>query len=782
MLLGIRHHGPGCARAVLRALEEGRPDVLLIEGPPDAAAVLPLVAHAELEPPVALLLYPPDAPAEAVYYPLAEYSPEWQALRWAAANLVPVRLMDLPQSISLALARREREEMIAKIAAEQEKAAEDSEQTSIEPGEVLVEGEAVAEGEAEPEGEAAWRNDPLRLLAQAAGYQDTELWWEAQFERRADAADLFAAILEAMRTVREEFPEPRERDLLREAHMRETIRDALKEGFERPAIVCGAWHAPVLDEEAIAGRRPGLLRKDDRALLKGLPKIKTEATWIPWTYDRLTYRSGYGAGIHSPGWYGHLWRSPERAPTRWLAEAARLLRAADLDASSAGVIEAVRLADALAALRSLRAPGLAELNEAILSVLCHGSPSPLGLIRRKLEIGERLGRVPEDAPTVPLARDLAAEQKRLRLKVSTEIKTLDLDLRKETDLAKSRLLHRLTVLGLPWGKFQQAGGKVSTFHEIWQLAWQPEFEVALIEANVWGNTVEGAAAARLLAKANETTDVATITQLLDAALLAGLDATVDPLLERLQALAAVAADVRHLMSAIPPLARVARYGDVRGTKTAEVLPVIRGLLARIFVGLPAASSGIDDDVAAATLRGLAGVQGALELLPLEELSEPWVAVLRGLMNGSYHGRLRGGCCRLLLEKQQLAEGELHRLTRLALSPATPALEAAQWLIGLISGSGLILLHQHGVWQAFDAWLRELSEDTFREMLPLLRRAFADFQPAERRQMGDKVKRLREEGAAEPLAAAAEEDLDQARAARVLPVLAQILGGTLDGDS
>ncbi|WP_256259295.1 DUF5682 family protein, partial [Burkholderia ubonensis] len=121
----------------------------------------------------------------------------------------------------------------------------------------------------------------------------------------------------------------------------------------------------------------------------GLPRTKVEATWVPWSDDRLAYASGYGAGVESPGWYRHLWQSPDRAGLRWAAEGARLMRDEGLDASSASVIETVRLADALAAMRDLPLPGLAEQREAMLTVLCHGQPEPLGIIRRKLEIGER---------------------------------------------------------------------------------------------------------------------------------------------------------------------------------------------------------------------------------------------------------------------------------------------------------------------------------------------------------------------------------------------------------
>src|SRR5690348_1994067 len=102
-VFGIRHHGPGCARSLRAALEKLQPDIVLVEGPPDAAAVLPLLAHERMQPPVALLVYDPAAPQHAVFYPFARFSPEWQALRYAAERGVPARFMDLPQAIQFGL-------------------------------------------------------------------------------------------------------------------------------------------------------------------------------------------------------------------------------------------------------------------------------------------------------------------------------------------------------------------------------------------------------------------------------------------------------------------------------------------------------------------------------------------------------------------------------------------------------------------------------------------------------------------------------------------------------
>jgi hypothetical protein len=720
-VFGIRHHGPGSARSLRAALEGLAPDCVLVEGPPDADGVAPLLAHPAMKPPVALLVYAEAAPAKAVYYPFTTFSPEWQAIAYSLERGVPLRFMDLPIAHQLDDTSREDEDE---------------------------------------------HDDPLGALAEAAGYDDREAWWEHIVERRQRSEDLFVAIAEAMRALREgHTPGPRE--ARREAWMRRTLRAAEKEGFQRIAVVCGAWHVPALETLGP--------KKADDEILRGLPKTKVVATWIPWTNSRLAYRSGYGAGVEAPGWYEHLWAAPGNAALHWIVKAARLLRDDDLDASSASVIEAARLADALAALRGHAVPGLPELREAILSVLCHGEASRLAAVRTRLEIGEALGDVPDDAPSVPLQRDIEAHQRSLRLKVSAEIKPLELDLRKDTDRAKSVLLHRLALLAIPWAKLTAGTGTLGTgtFREVWQLQWQPAFAVAVVEANVFGNTVDVAAAASVAAKAQDAA-LPALTALIEATLPAALPSAVDGLLSLLEARAAVSSDAGLLMAALPPLARLARYGDVRETDAAHVLPIVRALFERIVVGLPGATAALDDDTAATMVDAMDGVRASVALLELPALRDEWLAALEALAaKADRHGLLRGRITRWLHEAGRIDDAALLRAVRLALSVGEAPRAAASFVEGLVRGSGLVLLQQDGVWLALDEWVRSLAKESFVELLPLVRRSFAEFDAPARRQMGDRVKRLA--SAAGPRPAAQPLALDFERARRTLPVLATLLG-------
>ncbi|MET9799393.1 DUF5682 family protein [Streptomyces sp. NPDC006368] len=770
LLLGVRHHGPGSARAVRAALDAAKPPAVLIEGPPEADALLPLAADERMRPPVALLAHAVDDPGRAAFWPLAEFSPEWVALRWALDHGAAVRLIDLPATHSLAMA---------------------SDPTWGDGEEDEVDGVRI---------------DPIAVLAGTAGYDDPERWWEDVVEHRTavvsarhgppgdtagtDPVAVFDGLAEAMTALREAYGHGgHRRDPIREAYMRLQLRAARKTYGDGVAVVCGAWHVPALAAKSTATA--------DRALLKGLPKVKADITWVPWTHRRLARRTGYGAGIDSPGWYGHLFAAPDRPVERWMTRIAGLLRAEDRIVSSAHVIEAVRLAATLAAMRGRPLAGLTETMDAVRAVMCDGSDVPLDLIRDRLIVGDVLGEVPDSAPAVPLQRDLTRLQRTLRLKPEAFARELDLDLRKETDAARSRLLHRLRLLGVDWGEPAAGRTGTGTFRESWRLRWQPELHVRIAEAGVWGTTVLAAATAKAESRAVSATTLAEVTALAERCLLAALPDALPVVMKALADRAALDADVGHLAQALPALARSLRYGDVRSTDTAALGEVATGLALRICVGLPPACTGLDADGAAEMRGHLDGVHSAVRLLPdADEVTARWAAVLRGLAGrDSTPGVLRGRASRLLLDDGRLPEDEAARLMGLALSPGTPPADAAAWIEGFVgggpgasgsSGDGMLLVHDERLLALVDAWLTGVPADAFTDVLPLLRRTFAAYEPGVRRTLGELVRRGPSAGVpgagggGEPGAPGFGPGLDEARADAVVP-LVRLLLGTRDED-
>ncbi len=747
-------------------MAELEPDLVVIEGPPELEGLLELAGHPDLVPPVAALAYAVDSPRRAAFYPLAMFSPEWVAMRWATSRGVEVRFADLPAVHALA--------ETASDTPVQPEESEESEESDEDAAEV------------EPADGTAPRPDAIGTLARAAGYDDPERWWEDAVEHRdTSTLERFAMIREAMAAVRasDGWGDRDEENLRREAAMRRVLRTAVKDGRDRVAVVCGAYHAPALDPDAFPPAT------HDNRLLAKLPRTKVAVTWAPWTADRLAVASGYGAGVTSPGWYQHLfhtWQQREDAEhdrggdetpgdlvvAGWLTRVARALREEGMAAAPATVVDAVRLADALAAVRGRPSVGLAELNDATRSVLCEGDDLPLQLVHRRLVVGEQLGTVPAETPRVPLARDLERLQRSLRLKPSPSESTLVLDLRKESQRERSLLLHRLRLLGIPWGTPADAGRTTGTFKEGWTLQWSPEFAVSLIEAGLYGTTVLDATSALVAERAGRATDLATLGDLVEQCLLGELPEALDAVVAELAVQTAQQHDVIALLETIEPLARTRRYGDVRQADTSSVAEVLDTVIVRASVDLRPGCASLDEDAAARMRTAIDAAQRGISLVE----SEPPVwgeALLAVAADDAVHGLVSGRVNRILLDLGALTREDVAlRLSR-RLSVGTLPAAGAAWLDGFLDGDVILLLHDHELRRIVDDWVSTVDEATFEDLLPLLRRTFSRFTPPERRQLGGRLRirdRARRVGSG-----VADVEVDWARAAPAVRRMSRLLG-------
>lgn len=736
-LLGIRHHGPGSARSVLRALDELVPDTVLVEAPAETTAAFRWIGHPGLVPPVALLGHVVGQPHRAVFAPFASFSPEWQAVAWANERGVPVQAIDLPLAVTLA----------------------------GEPGDP---------GEPEElEGLADVPVDPLAALAAAAGEPDAERWWDDVVEHRGDGVPAFDAVAEAMTAAREGTVTAAS-EVRREAHMRRAIRAAVR-GFGAEAtivVVCGAWHVPALALGTATAAT-------DARTLRGLPKAKIALGWVPWTQQRLAASTRYGAGVRSPGWYHHVFQHPgPDGVAQFYVAAARVLRDAGLSASPDHLVAATRMADTLAAIRGRPRAGLDEVLDAADTVM-----GGLPLVRRRLVVGDAIGQVPSDAPQTPLARDLAAQQRRTRLTPTADVRTVELDLRTPNGLRRSHLLHRLVALGCAWGVLTEGRGSTGTFRETWRLEWEPELSIRLVELAGYGTTVEQAATARLVERAAGLADpaavpvdLAELAAALDTALLADLPDAVSPIVTALSRRASTDPDLGKLMRALGPLAGAMRYGDVRSTDAEALRAVFDALVARVLAGAVVACGSLDDHAAVAMVDQISGLQASLALVDHPARRRDLPEVLERLSDGRVHGLVQGRSTRLLHDAGHWSPVQVGNRLGRALSPGTPPAVGARFVEGFLAGSGVVLVHDTDLRSLVDRWLSSLTPDAFIETVPLLRRTFGAFEPAERRQLGHLVA-----GTAPGHPAAFGAGVDHDRAAAVLRTVRQVLGLPVGAD-
>lgn len=717
---GIRHHGPGSAKRLIAALEQLQPQKVLIEGPTDCSELLPMLAQHDMQPPVALLAYAAENPACSIYYPFAEFSPEYQACLWAVKNNVELAFIDLPVAVQLAQSLAEKE-------TSEENSADDSEENSTDDSESNL---------------SLMHHDPIGALAHIAGYDDGEAWWNDFVEQNTDDdLAIFSTVESAMQALRDkqsELKPTEQRELQREAHMRLEIAKAKKTATADIAVVCGAWHVPAFREKHSAKSD----REQLKTLVSKLPKSKLKTTWIPWTSPRLASASGYGAGVDAPMWYLHLWRSRNEphALEQWLANVSHALRKNGQIVSTASVIEAVRLSQGLAAVRGRPSPGFEEIREAVIACLCFGEQLIWQQLEKEILQGNQVGTIPENAPLIPLVEDLQRLQKKNKLKPEALEKEISLDLRTDAGLGKSTLLHRLTLLDIPWGNLAGAGKSRGTFRERWLLKWKPEFAIRLIENLVYGSTLEQAANNKVSEQLRVENNLSTLAQTVQRCLESQLHAAADIGLLRLNEQAAHTSDAIDLLDSLAPLVAINRYGTAREMSLGKISELIDRLTVQAALSLPYACRNLNDEEAQHFRTSFIDAHQAVQLSELDDdITQSWWQALQQIIDSSASSlHISGLAARLLYQAQYLSADALKILLEKMLSPAMPAADAARFFEGFFTEAVQRLLYDDVLLSTVESWLTRLDEDTFIECLPLFRRVFSGLDAMERKRMIDTI--------------------------------------------
>ncbi|MBD5130909.1 MAG: hypothetical protein HDT43_13445 [Ruminococcaceae bacterium] len=710
---GIRHLSPAGAFYLEKFLDSVRPQLVLIEAPSDFADTADDIVRAETKPPFAILAYTNHAPVRTILYPFAEYSPEYRAILWCRENKVEFRFMDLPSDVFLALYEKRIEE---------EMNDNDEEKIGENTGEEI-------------------KISVYDKLDELSGEGSHDTFWERTLEHCADyesyreGANLFGANIR-------EFSEKTGRDLeetqLREAYMRGCIRSAVENGIEDIAVVTGAYHVE------------GLKAWETPEKMPELPHTDSLHTLMPYSYYRLSTRSGYGAGNRAPAYYELIWESyrrvdPSFTANAYLSKIAEKQRENGNAASSAQIIEAVRLANSLAELRGGKignTPALRDLRDAAETCLGEGSFAAISVAVADTEIGTKIGALPEGVSRTSIQDDFYRLLKDLKLEKYRTVTAQDLrlDLRENLrakgeksaflDLNRSFFLHKLRVLGITFAEPRISEQDNATWSEAWVICWTPESEIQLVESALRGDTVELAASFAIKETVERAANMSDVAEAVENAFLCGMPTAAGYAVSALQAMAVDAASFEELAKTAFRLSAIVAYGDIRKADSSPLIPILQQIYYRACLILP--SSCVCDDNASQSLSGAMNQLNSVELAQEFLETENWLNALKEVARrDDLNTRLSGFAAAVLLERNQMTNDELKIEVSRRLSKGVPADLGAGWFEGLTLKNRYGLIARLSLWESLDEYIRSLDGEEFKRALVFLRRAFADFSAGEK---------------------------------------------------
>ncbi|MDQ2584048.1 DUF5682 family protein [Saccharothrix yanglingensis] len=716
VFVGVRHHSPACARLVASTIRELRPAHVLVEGPADVNGRLDelLLGH---ELPIAIFTYLRDGDrSHASWTPFCDYSPEWLALTTGREVGARVSFIDLP-AWHPAFAERGNRYADAELryAEVVDRLCREFAVDNVDAlWDHLVE-------VADPEGLAERLTAYFDLVRGATRIGDTRIGGPLNGDVEVGAVEVGHD------------------DAAREAHMAAWVRAAVADAGDRPVVVVtGGFHTPALRELVRTGG-------DAWPEVPAPPPGARGASYlVPYSHQRLDAFTGYQSGMPSPEYYHRLWTDGAAGAATALVESVvARLRQRRQPVSTADLIAARTQAEGLARLRGHAHPSRVDVLDGLVSALVSedlAQPPPwsargplaVGTHPAVVEVvaalsGDRVGRLHPTTPTPPLVGDVGAELSRLGLDGAGRV---SLDLTDPRDLTRSRVLHRLRVLGVPGfhRRSGPSGGGDPVAAERWHLEPVDTRLPALVEAAAHGATLAEAAAAALHDRVPHA-GVAALAGLLFDAALCGVDTLSSTVTDTLTLEVARAADLGALGAVLTDVLGLWRHDWLLGSAGSPVLGGVLDAAVTRALWLAEGVRGGPAPADPARLRALVGTRDALVHAAgaLEVDRARAVAVMRRVAaTAGAPPDLRGAAFGFAWSLDGPPPDHV-AVVRDVAAPST----LGDWLAGLFAVARQEVLTDEAVVGALDEVVGELSEEDFLVALPALRQAFAHFPPAER---------------------------------------------------
>ncbi len=734
----VRHLSPSGAWHLLQFLQKVKPDIVLVEGPSNVQEELNDLVDHRVKPPVAILAYTEEMPVHTILYPLAEYSPEYQAILWAKTHHKEVRFIDLPTDVFLAIEVLEEQKRDAASIEEQEQEQQVQETLEAEKEEHRSEQEIAKDQDG---GEL----NIYEALYKAYDDIDYDTFWERNFEHNLGPDTYRLGILsmgEGLREFTQKLDYEGARNIVREGFMKYQIQKALQEGYsyDKMVVVTGAYHTSNLrNTDSLA-----LTEKE----IHTLPHMKSNLTLMPYSYYRLSSRSGYGAGNKSPYYFEMMWQYMqegrlEKLPEYYMTAVVEAMRKGGHIKSSAEVIEAVRLARGLAIMHGGSQPTLQDLRDGAKTCLGEGHFSKVAEAMAQVEIGTKIGQLPQGMSKTALQNNFNYMLKDLKLEKyrSVVAEDLVLDLRENRqvktekaaylDLYRSYFLHQLQVIGISFAKSKGTFQEGANWKEEWTLCWQPETEIELVESALYGDTVKMAAAYVLKEKLDTCKHIKEATAIIELAYKCGMSDMVHYAMRIIQNLGVESEAFDELIDAGFNLSNILRFGNIRRIDTEVLKPLLTELFLRASLLMVTAAHCNRE---ATKIMGEAILKIDKIASYHEEIVDvaTYIKELTHLSNrDDCNASLSGMACSILLERRLIEREMLIKEMSRRLLPGIPADIGAGWFEGLASRNRYSILGNTTIWEKLDEYIMSLDEEELKPAIVFLHRTFSTFSADEK---------------------------------------------------
>jgi hypothetical protein len=745
----VRHHSPACAWHLSRFIRELRPASILVEGPSSFTPLIPLILDPGTKPPVAIYTHfvdvdrqvhqrvdnePDLGPARfAAYYPFCDYSPELVALRAGAEVNARLRFIDLDYP-------------------EQVLAEHDARRQMSKPRTETLMQEHHLE-----------RSAYLHSLAQRSGCRDFNEMWDHLFESNFQAVstdDFVRQVATYCFFARHEAkPETLAADgtIAREQAMAARIDE---EGAARPAgagpilVVTGGFHTIALPQLAGAGCKI----EPPRQLATG----SVQQALIRYSFEQLDALNGYSAGMPSPSYYQRLWQSivSHNQPhlsvaTDLLVEIGALTRKKDFQTalSTADEIAAVQHARLLASLRGHSGPTREDILDGVRSCFVKGAMDAEGTILMGIVghvlTGTIIGDVPESAGVPPIVASFRKEAEQARLNIlDSARKKIALEIyRRDKHRATSRFLHSLAFLGIPFAAMVAGpdfvrGTGLERMQENWQYAWTPATESALIQAAIYGATIEEAATNWLweavvgLEEEGQGRSATAAVAMLIRACRMGLHRHTKRLLDLIAARVSADPSFVDAVAAANQLLLLWRSREpLEAHSLTEVPELMRAAYLRACFLLPAIAQCPEEEIAGC-LDALVSVRELLSAAPGDLLDRDlfWNGIERLLLQpdpaAPAGSTIRGALAGLLYAGARMDESRLSEFVRGYVAGASDWQKRIGFVRGVLSTCREAAWQNRLLIETLDSIIAAWDEAEFIAALPDLRLALAQLTPRE----------------------------------------------------